>query len=123
MHLYDMNCLGIESTAHTFGIGIATDSGKIPANVKDAFTTETGGMIPNEVAEHHRKISDKVIDNALKKANLTLKDIDLISFSKGPGLAPSLLIGMEKAKELALELNIPLAESPHIGEDRFLKTV
>ena len=48
-----MICLGIESTAHTFSIGITTDSGKILANEKSVFTTETGGMIPHEVAEHH----------------------------------------------------------------------
>jgi N6-L-threonylcarbamoyladenine synthase len=106
-------CLGIESTAHTFGVGIVTDSGKILANVKDVFTTEKGGMIPNEVAEHHKKIADKVIEDALKAANLKLEDINLISFSKGPGLAPSLLVGMKKAKELAKKLNIPLVGVNH----------
>ncbi len=106
-------CLGIESTAHTFGVGIVTDKGKILANVKSTFTTESGGMIPNEVAEHHRKIADKVIEEALKKSNLKLEDINLISFSKGPGLAPSLIAGMEKAKQLAKKLNIPLVGVNH----------
>ncbi|MBW2993088.1 bifunctional N(6)-L-threonylcarbamoyladenine synthase/serine/threonine protein kinase [Candidatus Woesearchaeota archaeon] len=108
-----MNCLGIESTAHTFGVGIVTDKGKILANIKEIFTTESGGMIPNKVAEHHRKIADTVIEEALGKANLKLEDINLISFSKGPGLAPSLVAGMEKAKQLAEKLNIPLVGVNH----------
>jgi N6-L-threonylcarbamoyladenine synthase len=106
-------CLGIESTAHTFGVGIVTDKGKVLANVKDVFTTETGGMIPNEVAEHHKKVADKVTEDALKTANLKPEDINLISFSKGPGLAPSLLVGLNKAKELANKLNIPLVGVNH----------
>ncbi len=106
-------CLGLESTAHTFGIGIVTGSGKILANVKGVFTTETGGMIPNEVAEHHRNVADKTIEDALKQANLDIEDINLISFSKGPGLAPSLLVGLEKAKQLAEKLNIPLVGVNH----------
>jgi len=113
MNMKEIICLGIESTAHTFGIGIVAGSGKILANVKDVFTTETGGMIPNEVAEHHRKIADRVIGDALKQANLKLEDINLISFSKGPGLAPSLLVGLEKAKQLAEKLNVPLVGVNH----------
>lgn len=106
-------CLGIEATAHTFGAGIVTDEGRVLANVKDVFTTEHGGMIPNEVAEHHRRIADRIIDDVLKEAKIKLEDINLISFSQGPGLAPSLLVGMRKAKELAAKLNVPLVGVNH----------
>ena len=44
--------LGIESTAHTFGVGIVRE-GKIIANKKDMYTTDTGGIIPMESAKHH----------------------------------------------------------------------
>ena len=43
-----MNILGIESTAHTFGVGIVTNNGQILANVKDMYKTTSGGMIPLE---------------------------------------------------------------------------
>lgn len=108
-----MICLGIESTAHTFGIGIVDDKGKILANVKDSFTTDKGGMIPNEVAKHHREVKETVLKDALKKANLSLKDINLISYSHGPGLSPSLLVGLEFAKKLAKENNISLIGINH----------
>ena len=82
-----MISLGIESTAHTFGCGIIDDKGKIYANVTDAYKTEKGGIHPSEAKLHHEKIKDKVVEDALRIANLKLRDIDLISFSQGPGIA------------------------------------
>src|SRR3989344_7697289 len=94
-------CLGIESTAHTFGVAVVTFDGKILSNEKDMFSTDSGGMIPHEVAEHHRKVKEVILRRALESAGIELNDIDLISYSHGPGLPPSLLVGMEFAKELA----------------------
>ena len=61
-----MICLGIESTAHTFGIGIVDDKGKVLANAKDVFTTKTGGIVPAKAAEHHVNVCDKVIKVPLR---------------------------------------------------------
>jgi len=104
-----MNILGIEATAHTFGAGIVTDQGRILANEKDTFTTKEGGMVPIEVAKHHEEVADKIIEKALKTANLT--DIDLIAYSRGPGLSPCLLVGLRKARELSE--NIPIIGVNH----------
>jgi len=106
-------CLGIESTAHTFGIGIVTDKGKILANALDSFKTEKGGLIPNELADHHNTVKDEVLKNALEKAKLKLNDIDLVSFSQGPGIAPALLVGMRFAKEISKKNNIPIVGVNH----------
>src|SRR3989338_5229436 len=108
-----MFSIGIESTAHTVGCGIIDDKGKIYANVIDAYKTETGGIHPSEAKLHHENAKDKVVEDALKSANLKLDDIDLISFSQGPGIAPCLLVGMKKAKELAAKLNVPLVGVNH----------
>ncbi len=108
-----MICLGIESTAHTFGVGIINDKAKILANVKDSYTTEKGGIHPSEAKKHHLLVKDKVVEDALKESKLTWKDIDLISFSQGPGLAPCLVVGMEKAKKLAKENKKPLIGINH----------
>ncbi len=105
--------LGIESTAHSFGIGIVSFKGDILANEKEIFTTKHGGMIPHVVAEHHEKVKDKVLKQALKKAKVTIKDISLISFSQGPGLPPCLLVGLNFAKVLAEKYNIPLIGINH----------
>jgi len=108
-----MICLGIESTAHTFSIGIITDKGKVLANSIDSFKTKKGGLIPNELADHHNKAKGKVLNNALEKANIELKDINLISFSQGPGIAPALLVGMRFAKEIASKNKIPIVPVNH----------
>jgi len=108
-----MICLGIESTAHTFGCGIVSGDGKILANVKDTFTTEKGGMIPSDLAKHHEKVKDEVLVNALKAANLSMKDINLISYSAAPGIAPPLMIGLRFAKELAKKHSLPLVGVNH----------
>lgn len=104
--------LGIESTAHTFGIGIVKN-GKIISNVKDTFTTKSGGLIPMEVKKHHEKIASQIYQKALEQANLSSEKINAISFSNAPGLAPCLIAGMNFAKQKAKELNIPLISVNH----------
>ncbi len=108
-----MITLGIESTAHTFGIGIIDSSGKILANIKSMYTTETGGMVPNLVARHHEEIKDTVLADALAQANIKLEDIGLISFSAGPGLAPALRVGKDFALQLARDWNKPIIGINH----------
>ena len=108
-----MITLGIECTAHTWGIAI-TKNNKILSNAKRTFTTEKGGMILNEVADHHRKYKDKILSEALEQARVKLEDIDLIAFSNAPGLAPCLLVGRDFAQELKEKLNKPVIGVNHI---------
>ncbi len=95
--------LGIESTAHTFGVGIVRD-GKIISNIKKTYTTSEGGIIPIEAAKHHFNNKYEIYFESLDKANIKEDDIDVISFSQGPGLAPCLLEGMKFAKEISRKL-------------------
>ena len=106
--------LGIESTAHTFGVGVVRD-GKILSNCKRSFTTANGegGMIPTEVAKHHVLIKNEVYFEALDVAGIKEEKIDAIAFSQGPGLAPCLLEGLKFAKELSLRLNKPIVGVNH----------
>ena len=91
-----MLCLGLESTAHTFGIGIASDKGEILANCKSVYKPPEGwGIKPIDAAEHHKKVSDKVLQDALEKSGKKLEDIDILAFSQGPGLPPCLRVGKD----------------------------
>lgn len=98
-----MNVLGIESTAHTFGVGIVTEKGEVLANVKDSYTSKNKGMIPHEIAEHHQTVAGKVLQDALKEARLDWEKIDFIAYSAGPGLDPALWTGYKIAKRWAKE--------------------
>jgi len=104
--------LGIESTAHTFGVGIVKNE-KILSNCKRTFTTEKGGLIPTEVAKFHCENKNEIYFEALDKAGIKEGEIDAIAFSQGPGLAPCLLEGMKFAKELSKKLNKPLVPVNH----------
>jgi universal protein Kae1 len=107
-------CLGIESTAHTFGCGIVTFDGKILSNAKDTLTTEQGGLIPADVAKHHEAVKDRVLHDALNQAGVSLTDIALIAYSRGPGLTPRILgVGQKLAIALAQQLNVPLVGVNH----------
>ena len=104
--------LGIESTAHTFGIGIVKD-GKILANVRKSYTTERGGIIPMDAAKHHRENSEEVYREAIKESGIKEEEIDALAFSQGPGLAPCLIQGMNFVKNLSERLNIPIVPVNH----------
>jgi glycoprotease/Kae1 family metallohydrolase len=104
--------LGMECTAHTFGIGIVID-GRVLANVKDMYKPKEGGIIPMESAKHHRKVADKVYSEALKTAGINEEEIKCIALSNAPGLAPCLLAGMEFAKSLASRLEIGIVPVNH----------
>lgn len=108
-----MICLGLESTAHTFGVGIVTDDGKILANARDVYTPKKGGIHPREAAEHHAEVCGDVLRAALATAKMKLSDIDLIAFAQGPGLPPCLRIGAVFGRMLALELGKPVVGVNH----------
>jgi N6-L-threonylcarbamoyladenine synthase len=109
-----MIVLGLESTAHTFGVGIVRDT-TVLSNAKTAFTTSSGdgGMIPAKVADHHVEVCDTVLQQALTQAGVTLKEIDVIAFSQSPGIGHTLRVGATLARSLALLLDKPLVGVNH----------
>jgi len=111
--IFNMICLGIESTAHTLGIGITDDKGNVLANEKESFTTNEGGIHPRKASEHHLIFYEFILEKALKKAKIKLKDIDVIAFSQGPGLGACLRVGAAAARSLSVLLNKPLIGVNH----------
>ncbi len=109
---YNKIILGIESTAHTFGIAI-TQGNSVLCNLKDSYTTEEGGMILYKVGEHHLKVFMELFQKALAEAKVSIKDIDAIAFSQSPGLGPALRVGATFARSLHLLLDKPLVGVNH----------
>src|SRR3989338_5642878 len=109
-----MLCLGLESTAHTFGIGIASDKGEILANCKSVYKPPEGwGIKPIDAAEHHKKVAEKILGEALEKAKIDTKEIDIIAYSRGAGLPPCLHVGFRFSKELSERYKKPLLPVCH----------
>lgn len=94
-------CLGIESTADDFSIGISTFEGKILANVINAYVPSEGGIHPREAARHHAEVASKVMREAFAKSGLKPADLSVVAFSQGPGLGPCLRTGATVARALA----------------------
>jgi N6-L-threonylcarbamoyladenine synthase len=106
--------LGIEGTAHTFGIGIVSEDGKTLTDERDVYEPPEGkGIIPSDARRHHEEVSQATLERAIKSAGISFEEIDIISYSAGPGLLPPLLFTAKFAKELAEEFSKPLVKVHH----------
>lgn len=74
-----------------------------------------GGVVPEVASRHHIENITIVIEDCLKKANMTMEEIDAIAITYGPGLIGSLLIGVQAAKTLAYIYHKPLVPVHHIA--------
>ncbi|MFH1133280.1 MAG: KEOPS complex N(6)-L-threonylcarbamoyladenine synthase Kae1 [Nanoarchaeota archaeon] len=109
MHL----CLGIESTAHTFGASVVDFQGDVRSNERELYTTKSGGLIPAKLADHHLACCDRVVKAALKGAGVGIHDIDLVAYSQGPGIGNALAVGHGLARNLSILLKKPLVGVNH----------
>src|ERR1041385_1227236 len=73
-----------------------------------------GGVFPEVASRQHVLSIIPVVEQTLAQSNLTLKDIDAIAVTRGPGLAGSLVVGMNMAKGLALGTNLPMIGVNHL---------
>jgi N6-L-threonylcarbamoyladenine synthase/protein kinase Bud32 len=112
-HVFELISLGVESTADNLGIGIVSGEGEVLANVTKIHVPKEGGIHPREAARHHSEHIGNIIRKALDAAQVTARDLDIISFSQGPGLGPCLRTGATSARALASYLKIPLVGVNH----------
>ncbi|MBT4319192.1 N(6)-L-threonylcarbamoyladenine synthase Kae1 [Candidatus Bathyarchaeota archaeon] len=108
-----MISLGVESTADNLGIGIVSSDKQVLANYIKIHVPQEGGIHPREAARHHSENMGKAIKTALDQAEITMKDVDIISFAQGPGLGPCLRTGATGARALATYLKKPLVGVNH----------
>ena len=105
--------LGIEGTAHTVGVGIVDEKCRVLANVYDMVRPEKGGIHPREAANHHAEAVVPLIRKAVDIAGIDLQDLNLVAFSRGPGLGPCLRTVATAARALSLALDIPILGVNH----------
>ena len=113
----DVYCLAIESSCDETSVAIIKNG---VFEVADIILSQIdihslyGGVVPEIASRKHIENITIVIDEALKKANMTMDDIDYIAVTYGPGLIGSLLIGVLAAKTLAFVYNKPIVPVHHI---------
>ena len=109
--------LAIESSCDETGIAVVEGGRRIRSNVvasQVALHAGTGGIVPEVAARAHLRWIVPVLDEALGDAGVTLTDVDAVGVTFGPGLAGSLLVGINFAKALAWVHDKPLVGVNHL---------
>jgi len=107
-------CLGIESTAHTFGASLVDDHDRIVTNVNSTYRPPVGvGIHPRKASEHLASVADSIVKTALSTKDGSSIDPDVIAYAAGPGLGPCLRIGATVARALSSFLKRPLVPVHH----------
>ena len=110
-----INILAIESSCDETAASVCRD-GYILSNVifSQKIHEQYGGVVPELASRAHLQAIIPVVDQALKKADITLEKIDAFAFTQSPGLLGALLVGAGFAKSLALSFNKPLIAVDHM---------
>ena len=114
----DLYILGIESSCDETSISIVKNGTEEISTVISSqidIHKDFGGVVPEIASRHHVKNITIVLEECLKKANMTMDNIDAIAITYGPGLIGSLLIGLEAAKTLSFLYKKPLIPVHHIA--------
>jgi len=112
-----MLVLGIESSCDETAAAVVKDGARLLSNViasQIPVHVKYGGVVPEIASRKHMEAIVPVILQALEDANLTLKAIDGIAVTRGPGLVGSLLVGLSMAKALAFAQGIPFVGVNHL---------
>lgn len=94
-----------------------TNNRKVLSNViwsQASAHAEFGGVFPSLAKRMHAERIDWVVDQAVKRSRLKVEEVDAIAVTIGPGLAVSLEVGINKAKELAKKYKRPLIPVNHV---------
>ncbi|HII38832.1 TPA: tRNA (adenosine(37)-N6)-threonylcarbamoyltransferase complex transferase subunit TsaD [Candidatus Micrarchaeota archaeon] len=119
-----LKVLGVESTAHTFGVSVVGFSGgkfekpspentRVLSNIVDKYPSSAQGYIPRKLADHHSKSFKRLFANALEVAGVRSCELDAVAYSFGPGIGHCLHVGFVAAQSLSEFLEIPLIPVNH----------
>ena len=113
----EIKILAIESSCDETAAAVVVNGRDVRSNVISSqidLHTLYGGVVPEIASRKHIEKINQVIEEALKKADMTLDDIDAIGVTYGPGLVGALLVGVAEAKAISFARNIPLIGVHHI---------
>ncbi len=111
-----MITLGIETSCDETAVAVMKGRKVLGENIASSAKDQApfGGIVPEIASRCHVEAVLPCIDRALKQSKISLKDVDLIAVTQGPGLMGSLLVGVAVAKALALALKVPVVGVDHV---------
>jgi N6-L-threonylcarbamoyladenine synthase len=112
-----MLILGVETSCDDTAAAVLKDGGTVLSNIvssQDAVHGPYGGVVPELASRQHVRHILAIVDGALAKAGVALKELDGIAVTRGPGLVGSLLVGLSVAKGLSFRWGIPYVGVNHL---------
>jgi N6-L-threonylcarbamoyladenine synthase len=111
-----MRILAIETSCDETGVAVVEDGRRIRANViaTQLAHQATGGIVPEVAAREHLRSIDPITDTALRDAGITLREVDAVAATVGPGLIGCLLVGANYGRGLALAAGLPFIGVNHL---------
>jgi N6-L-threonylcarbamoyladenine synthase len=112
-----MLILAIETSCDDTGAAVVLDGRKILANIVSSqvpIHQKYGGVVPELASRKHIESIVPIVAEALKTAGVSLKDIDGVAVTQGPGLVGSLLVGLSFAKSAAFAMGLPFIGVNHV---------
>ena len=109
--------LGLETSCDETAAAVVKDGCEVLSNLVSSqveLHSRYGGVVPEIASRHHLQMINPLIDEALKEATISFKELQAIAVSHGPGLVGALLIGVSTAKALAYALKLPLIAVNHL---------
>ncbi len=113
----DLYCLAIESSCDETSVSIVKNGREVLSNVISSqvpIHEKFGGVVPEIASRNHIEAISRVTKLALKEANVSFEDIDVVAPTYGPGLVGALLVGLSYGKALSYAINRPLVGVNHI---------
>jgi len=112
-----MLILGIETSCDDTATAVVEDGRRVLASVstnQDAFHAKYGGIVPEIASRQHVALLSAAVEDAVDRAGSSLKEVDAVAVTRGPGLIGSLVVGVAAAKGLAFALSKPLFGVNHL---------
>ncbi|MDE6740384.1 MAG: tRNA (adenosine(37)-N6)-threonylcarbamoyltransferase complex transferase subunit TsaD, partial [Lachnospiraceae bacterium] len=113
----DITILAIESSCDETAAAVVRNGREVLSNIISSqidLHTLYGGVVPEIASRKHTERINQVIAEALQTADMTLRDMDAIAVTYGPGLVGALLVGVSVAKAISFASGIPLIGVHHI---------
>jgi N6-L-threonylcarbamoyladenine synthase len=109
--------LGIETSCDETGVGLVRGTTLLADALASSVEEHArfGGVVPEVASRAHLEAMVPTIERACAQAGVTLRDVDAVAVTAGPGLAGALLVGVAAAKALALSLGVPLFGVNHLA--------
>ncbi len=117
LRLAPARILGIESSCDETAAAVIDDGRALQSSVVASqidLHAKYGGVFPEVASRQHIKTIYAIVDQALQQAHLRLEDVDAIAVTRGPGLAGSLVVGINMAKGLGLASGLPVLGVNHL---------